>query len=1843
MGFSLPLHNEVLQFVCTISKHENLNFAYICDLYQNVIYLHIDYALFLMKQFLQIILNHDSYIRLLSFRYVERMRLSVFRNLIQLKYPFLIFSILIFLGLLNNCFSQTFKPNDITGLQAWFKADSANSVHLSGSNVAQWNDCSGQGNDLIQAAGANQPLYIAGALNGLPVIEFNGTSDYMKTAPFTLNQPEDIFIVYKPILWGMNKTIFDGYTTEAMSLEGFPSSPSVSLYAGTSYAASNSNATVGRFHIVECFYGGANSYLKVDNSTQTIGNPGISNAGGFELGGMASYITYCSNIDVAEVIIYNRNLTNIEKLIVETYVSKKYAEPPVNLGPDININYGFCDTTLDAGSNFASYYWSTGETTQTISVNKKGIYSVTATDTLFGFPSIDSVKVTYPQINLRDTLFCQGDSIPLDPQLSGHYLYQWSNGKTTAAIYAKTPGQYWVVITDTNNCIADTVKVNVTEDTYPSLVSLGSDTLSFCAGNAISLVSGAAQALSYQWSTTETTSSIVINAPGDYSVTATDVHGCKGIDTTHVKISGIAPSVGFSFSGGCSNDSISFSDTSKVGSATIVAWYWNFGDGFTSNLHNPKHKFLPGPYIVKDSVVTSTGCSNFKTRTIHINASPVAAFSVSAACSGHPYAFTDLSTFTSGDSISSWDWDFGDGSSHSNLQNPTYNYPTANGYNVTLTVQTDSGCSNTVIHPITVVTTAAAPASFSLYLPSNGFVTADDTVNFAWNMAPGAVSYTLEYSTDPTFSSGVTSIPNIITTSTQQIIGTFQTYYWHVIANGICGDPTPSNIFSFTLFQFQSIPGLQLWFMSDSVHVNVNHVDTLVDCSGLGHHATQSTAGSKPLFVSNALNGHPVIEFDGVNDFMKTAPFPLTQPEDVFIVFKPVTWIANSYLFDGNINNSMANQAYPAPNGWGIYAGGASQPFNLNAPIGSYNIMECLFNGANSFITIDGIIVNGTLGSNNAGGFTLAEYAGGGSYSNDDIAEVIIYNQPLNPTERQNVENYLHTKYVPPPVNLGPDIWSNTFCDTTLDASQRFIKYKWSTGDTTSKITVNTSGTYWISVTDAFGFHSSDTVIVHKPTITAHDTLACMGSTVTLHAGLSSPYTFNWNGGISTADSLVVSVPSTNTLTVTDTTSLHCSITKIIHVLADFFPVTASLGSPPTITKCKGDTVYLINGAGAAASYVWFDGTDTSYGTSYLVTWPPPSTHSLFLTVTDHNGCVATFNMQVFVPGIKPNVGFLSDSGCVALHAVFNDTTSNAVYPWIWNYGDGYIDSLTSSSPSHIYTIAGTYQVTLTITTAEGCSATVTEPAKVYSKPVPSFTPLIGCDGVPLQFQDHTTSILGAPAIWNWNFGDTGSGALNTSAMQDPSHTYNFVTALDSVKLIVTTQYGCTDSVTKYITIRSAPAVGFTYTSVCGDKPVYFNDTSSTQPWNQIIEWDWNFGNDSSNIQNPVYTFDSGGTYPVILTVKSINGCTVTDTEHIVVHAIPVAKFFVTDVCEGAPYTLQDSSSVLLPDNITQWAWNFGSLGTSGLENPTITYPDTGNFQISLFVQSNAGCNNNVSHYIHVNPVPVASFFPSSFYGVAPFPVSFTNNSQGASYYLWDFGDGIGSSSLINPNYTYTYDSTFNVHLIAYNQYTCTDDTSELLMVIPTIADIAIISIDTTIQGDYISLSVNIANHGTQKIYKMDISVEPQGGGTFTERWMDMANPLNPANTMTYHFNAKYLLTDKQLVDYICVEAQMVGITDSKPSDNVQCIPLNNDFVAYNPYPTPVSDQVHIDFILPFSDNVEILLYGQKGDIVKTIYSGAATKGLNRLTVDVSSLDIGMYTYRIRFRDEQKILRFVKF
>ncbi|KKP52785.1 MAG: PKD domain containing protein [candidate division TM6 bacterium GW2011_GWF2_33_332] len=204
------------------------------------------------------------------------------------------------------------------------------------------------------------------------------------------------------------------------------------------------------------------------------------------------------------------------------------------LSPSISGTLNICPgntTTLNAGSGYALYYWSTTDVSQTIDVVVAGTYSVTVSDAngCTGNASVTVNVFSNPSpVITGDTQICPGTTTTLDAG-AGFAAYLWSTTDMTQSVSELSSGNYSVTVADANGCTG-TNNIIVTELTNPVPVITGNP--EFCAGS--SAIINAGLFTSYIWSTSQVTQSITVTTSGIYSVTVTDANGCTGTDNISI-------------------------------------------------------------------------------------------------------------------------------------------------------------------------------------------------------------------------------------------------------------------------------------------------------------------------------------------------------------------------------------------------------------------------------------------------------------------------------------------------------------------------------------------------------------------------------------------------------------------------------------------------------------------------------------------------------------------------------------------------------------------------------------------------------------------------------------------------------------------------------------------------------------------------------------------------------------------------------------------------------------------------------------------------------------------------------------------------------------------------------------------------------------------------------------------------------------------------------------------------------------------------------------------------------------------------------------------------------------
>ncbi len=197
-------------------------------------------------------------------------------------------------------------------------------------------------------------------------------------------------------------------------------------------------------------------------------------------------------------------------------------------------------------------------------------------------------------------------------------------------------------------------------------------------------------------STQSTVSHFYSNA-GAYTITLTIQTESNCIASLSKVIQVIESPVSvFSFSNVCNGINANFTDLSTSSSLSqITTWNWNFGDTILSSLQSPTHLYTDsGAYTVTLTAIDNNGCSNSSTQTITIYATPRVYFSNSKSCTNNATQFTDSTVVGAG--LSSFLWNFGDGSTASSIQNPQHIYTTTAAYPVTLVATSTQGCIDSV-------------------------------------------------------------------------------------------------------------------------------------------------------------------------------------------------------------------------------------------------------------------------------------------------------------------------------------------------------------------------------------------------------------------------------------------------------------------------------------------------------------------------------------------------------------------------------------------------------------------------------------------------------------------------------------------------------------------------------------------------------------------------------------------------------------------------------------------------------------------------------------------------------------------------------------------------------------------------------------------------------------------------------------------------------------------------------------------------------------------------------------------------------------------------------------------
>lgn len=430
---------------------------------------------------------------------------------------------------------------------------------------------------------------------------------------------------------------------------------------------------------------------------------------------------------------------------------------------------GSVNVVAGGGTTPYSYLWSNNVSGNTQANIPAGTYSVAVTDGN-GCTTGDTVTIGQPTVlvvtpgSLTPVTCNGGSNGSASVNASGGpggYTYLWQPGnQSNSTATGLAAGTYSVTVSDAGNC--DTITLNVTITQPPALVVQASaSNPSFCNGFSSDLL--ASGALNYAWTPntglSSSTGSVVTATPStsvQYVVTGSDANGCIGSDTVSLTVFPKPQASGkISVNPACLGTIQNFSDqSSQVSPPDVITQYtWDFnGDGINEYTGNQSLQTYtapsPGNYTAIFIVSTNNGCLDTTSINYTINPLPVADFQISAACQSLPSSFLNLSSVSSG-SITTYAWNFGDGSPANNQADPSYQYPDSGSFTVSLIVTTAAGCSDTTSKDITIVPNPVVDFSYSTGCFNTVTVTGEnisgDVVNWSWELGNGTSADTSVY------------------------------------------------------------------------------------------------------------------------------------------------------------------------------------------------------------------------------------------------------------------------------------------------------------------------------------------------------------------------------------------------------------------------------------------------------------------------------------------------------------------------------------------------------------------------------------------------------------------------------------------------------------------------------------------------------------------------------------------------------------------------------------------------------------------------------------------------------------------------------------------------------------------------------------------------------------------------------------------------------------------------------------------------------------------------------------------------------------------------------------------
>lgn len=1139
-------------------------------------------------------------------------------------------------------------------------------------------------------------------------------------------------------------------------------------------------------------------------------------------------------------------------------------------------------------------------------------------------------------------------------------------------------------------------------------------------------------------------------------------------------------------------------------------------------------------------------------------------------------------------------------------------------------------------------------ASQELINPVNNYCTLNPIVSFQWeDYQINSDSFKIEVATDSLFTNiviassvGVNNINLVIDSFNQKL-------FWRVVFFN--STISVSEFSSFVLMDPLSIPSIKLWINPDqnTFISGVNSLDSIRSISS-NFVLSQLDSTKRPKMEFNINPAYSTIEFDGIDDFLSsgnvlnmdsssfTVYFVLKKhTEDGTVIDKRGTgniyYTAgyqfmfsginnNSYISDGNLTyKRIINQNYFGSDSLiNLYK------FTWNNSTGLFSLYK-----NNIFIATStgfGNLSNKNINSNVDFKIGARSNSVGTVFSNfleGEIAELIIVKDISDSLLLKNIDNYLFNKFTPK-IQIN-NIIMNNFCDTVLDVGIEYIKdYLWSNGSDSSIVVISEPGKYWLQTTSFFNQVHTDTFTVLYPNDfnLPNDTVLCLGDILVWNMGFNSNnFSFMWN--TASIDSFI---------SIIDAGEYYCKITDenacsfdsdTLNVIVDSFSIINYNIYDTSVCENSQFTILPFNSS--TDSIFWSSGD-----TSNSINLTSSGLYSVFME--NINNCVYKDSFNVNIKGISPNIYFIIDTVC------FKDSTSfielsTTLSPDNISFSSWVIndhDTITDFDFKYLFDSAGTFNINHYIETDSGCFNSSNSVAIVNPLPHAKFVNPIVCKGINYQIFD-----LSLDSVINRNW------YLNNSIMSHDSLVQiNFTyIGINTLTLSISDSNGCIDSITKQIEVFPPLTPNFSTTNLClGDSTAFLDQTESLS----IVDRNWTFdGLFNSSLANPKHLFSSIGIHPVSLTVENAIGCINTISKNINILPQPITSFKFDKTCLNTNSLFYDNSMV--SDSIISYSWQIDNTiyNTDSINHIFLEEED---YDILLEIETENACKGDTLQTIKVNPVPNPNFSFSPNYGTAPLEVEFTNQTQDATNYIWNFDSDTSFSNEENPSFTFSENGIYNITLLAINQFNCEAEISQQISIIPSDLDIELKKLDFEIiknSNNTISIkpSVWLSNVGTRKIKNTDLVLRLNNSSQFAQKW---EGSLEIGEIIDYTFDSYFIVSSKELSNYVCVEAINVNDnTEENLTNNKTCKIINGLIQFSLPYPNPADNNIFLDVVTKEKGKCSIEIVDMLGNLVFPKHDIQLLEAYNKLQIKTAKYQSGKYLIKFIYLDELYVKNFI--